>query len=545
MRPLIAILLVINAATTAVALSGEALAMVEDSTAWMDKFYDPSVGQLYDLESKAAMNHETLTSAWYAVGLLARNGNGGKDVTEAQRIINFIIADQHDNPKDLWYGGYTREPEEPDVGSEHYPAKAYGSFDPNWRGFVGLSFITMYEDFGDLLSEDLKRLMLESLFNCSIGDSYREGGVNGDNLWPSYSNPAIMRAIGTGWTGRKTGDKNMTKAGEDYAQKIIDLWDMHNTLSEFNSATYTGISIFGLTLWAKYMPEDSIMAKRGPGILSGVWNTTSQLWHADMRNLAGPWDRSYSLDMTIHLGHLSLFLASIIGRKAAGLHQYPEIMSHARDWAWAPLIAVHSEFHNSLLSDELKNSLKTFDGDRVWKGQAYYPPHDLDTRNITTWMGKTLMIGAQSYHTKSKNGPSNNNGQFHPAVAQWMYGEGKIGWLSLRSSQAHVQVEVSANRLKITYPEGGADSVFTFFVSPSMLQPNVKAWADIQGISISVTGNVDEKYDLKFAGRYGGELSPWYDHNYWRFEYKMPAVLNGSPELVIDFAPPKPFNRLS
>lgn len=413
-------------------LSGEALAMVEDSMAWMDRFYDPKLAQLYDLESKAAMNHETLTSAWYAVGLLARNENDGEDVSRAESIISYIIADQHDNPADLWYGGYTREPEEPDVGTEVYPARQYVSWDPNWRGFVGLSFITMYEDFGDLLSESTKDLMLESLFNCSVGDSYREGGVNGDNLYPAYSNPAIMRAIGTGWTGRMTGDENMTTAGEDYAKKIIDLWDIHDTLSEFNSATYTGISLFGLTLWCKYMPEDSIMARRGPDLLRGTWNTTAQLWHASMRNLAGPWDRSYSFDMNIHLGHLSLWLAPIIGRKESGLREYPETMSHARDWAWAPLIAVHSEFHNSLLSDELKESLKTFDKERTWRGQAYYPPYDLESRNITTWLGEKLMIGAQSYRTQSRNGPSNNNGQFHPAVAQWMYGDGEVGWLSVR-----------------------------------------------------------------------------------------------------------------
>ena len=434
---ILAVLLAVQA-TASLALSGEALAMMEDSMEWMDKFYDPKLGQLYDLESKVAMSHETLASAWYAVGLLARNGGNGQDISKAETIIAYIIADQHDNPADLWYGDYTREPEEPDVGSTIYPAEPYQSYDPNWRGFVGLSFITMYEDFGNLLSDDLKSLMLNSLHNCSVGDSYRDGGVNGDNLYPAYSNPSIMRAVGTGWTGRHVGDQNMTQAGEDYASKIIELWDIHKTLSEFNSPTYTGISLFGLTLWSKYMPKDSIMAERGPEILRGVWNTTAQLWHPDMRNLAGPWDRSYSFDMTISLGHLSLFLATIIGREEAGIFRYPQVMSHARDWAWAPLIAVHSEFHNSLLPNELKDSLKAFDQERTWEGQAYYPPFDLESRNITTWMGKQLMIGAQSYRTQSKNGPSNNNKQFHPAVAQWKFGEDEVGWLSVCFSTVHV-----------------------------------------------------------------------------------------------------------
>jgi hypothetical protein len=100
-----------------------------------------------------------------------------------------------------------------------------------------------------------------------------------------------------------------------------------------------------------------------------------------------------------------------------------------------------------------------------------------------------------------------------------------------------MKVEVSPNRLKLTYPDGGARSTFTFFVSPSLLQRNVKSWADIQGINISVSGNVDKGFDLKFAGRYGGGASTYYDHNYWRFEHKMPANFTGKPELIIDFSP--------
>lgn len=509
--------------------------MAEDSTSWMDKFYDPTLGQVHDLNADAAMNHETLAGVWYAVGLLARNGNEGEDVSRAETIISYIIADQFLNPDDLWYGDYTREAEEPTVGSAAYPASPYQSYDPNWRGFVGLSLITIYEDFGDLLSESLKETILESLHACAVGDSYRDGGVNGDNLYPSYSNPAIMRAIGTGWTGRHTGDENMTQAGEDYAKQIIDLWDMHDTLSEFNSATYTGISLFGLTLWCKYMPEGSIMAERGPDMVRGVWDTVAQLWHADMRNLAGPWDRSYSFDMKTSLGHLSLFLAPIVGREESGLAQHPEIMSHARDWAWAPLIAVHSEFHNSLLSEELKDSLKAFSGERTWRGQAYYPPWDLEARNITTWLGEKLMIGAQSYHTQSANGPSNNKGQFHPAVAQWIYDDDRIGWLSLRSSEAQVEVNVTANSLKLSYPDGDADSVFEFYVSPSVLQRDIESWDDVHGVSVSVSGNVDPTPVVTFNGRYGGAGEPYYDYNYWRFEHKMPEGFEGTPEILLEF----------
>ena len=37
--------------------------------------------------------------------------------------------------------------------------------------------------------------MLESLRNSTIGESYRVGGLNGDNLYPSYTNPVCEEAV--------------------------------------------------------------------------------------------------------------------------------------------------------------------------------------------------------------------------------------------------------------------------------------------------------------------------------------------------------------
>lgn len=47
--------------------------------------------------------------------------------------------------------------------------------------FVSTSFIIALEEFGDLLSEDLKGTIKESMRNATIGDGYRVGGVDRDN----------------------------------------------------------------------------------------------------------------------------------------------------------------------------------------------------------------------------------------------------------------------------------------------------------------------------------------------------------------------------
>lgn len=99
---------------------------------------------------------------------------------------------QRDVLKDIRYGDYQQEPEEPTVGTSYYPEKIYNSWDPNWRGFIGTAFIVGLEEFGHLITPSVTELLLESLYNATKGDEYRVGGVDGDNLYPAYTNPVCF-----------------------------------------------------------------------------------------------------------------------------------------------------------------------------------------------------------------------------------------------------------------------------------------------------------------------------------------------------------------
>jgi hypothetical protein len=88
----------------------------------------------------------------------------------------------------------------------------------------------------------------------------------------------------------------------------------------------------------------------------------------------------------------------------------------------------------------------------------------------------------------------------------------------------------------MTYPNGNAGSSFVFIASPSLAKRDVQSWADIQGISITISGNVNPVPAIEFKGRYGGSGGALYDHNHWRFEHKMAANATGVPEIIIDFA---------
>ena len=128
-----------------------------------------------------------------------------------------------------------------------------------------------------------------------------------------------MRAFVSGWTGARLNDTNMTISGELYGGQIIELFERAETLSEFNSGTYTGVSLWALTLWCKYLPKESVMAQKGPLIVARTWEAVAQLWHPDLKNVAGPWDRSYGFDMNKYLSLMALHFWSLIGKEASSI----------------------------------------------------------------------------------------------------------------------------------------------------------------------------------------------------------------------------------
>lgn len=251
---------------------------------FMDQLYDPFAGYLY--KSNTALLHDTRSSSWYAAGLLARNERD--DQEQAIKVISKIIGLQYRNASEKWYGDYGVYPEGPYPGTLAYPAVIYKSWDPNWRGFIGTAFIVILEEYGQMLPAALRQQMIESLHVNAIGDTYRVGGVDDDNLYPAYSNAAIMKAAVSGWIGRKTGDANLTAEGEAWGGEIVELFDRTGSLSEFNSPTYTGVSLYALALWANYLPADSVLGANGPRMITRTWDEVGELYNANMRQIAGP-----------------------------------------------------------------------------------------------------------------------------------------------------------------------------------------------------------------------------------------------------------------
>ncbi|KAF1849137.1 uncharacterized protein K460DRAFT_385044 [Cucurbitaria berberidis CBS 394.84] len=508
--------------------------LLHESLDWLDRFYDNERGYLFSLDSEA-LTHVTRESVWYAAGLLARNEVD--DVEQAVRIVSNVIGAQFKNESEQWFGDYQIYPEEPSVGTEQYLPRIYSSWDPNWRGFIGTTFILILEEFSHLIPQDIQEYMLESLYNTTIGDSYRVGGVDHDNLYPAYSNPSIMRALVSGWVGRRINDSNMTTAGEADAKAIIDLFTRDNTLSEFNSGTYAGVSLFALTLWAKYMPEDSLMGQHGGEMIRQTWTSLGQLYNANLKNVAGPWDRSYGYDMNKYLSILALQIWTLVGKENAPVNKKPYAMGHKNDFSISPLIAILAPFHNTLVPEETLSSLLGFPGTHTVKTSAFSPPYDTYPRNITAWISPNLTIGAESFAENVIGGPSKNPSSFNPAVVQWARRDGSVGWLSLYAQVKELDVKVGEWTLELNYPKGNVSSGFSFLVGTNGWNErrDVSKWEHVEGVKVNVTGNVDTNYTVTFNGLRSGARETINDFEFWNFTYTMPPSSQEIPRVQLDF----------
>ncbi|KAL3469947.1 hypothetical protein BJX99DRAFT_267814 [Aspergillus californicus] len=514
-------------------------ALFNESMTIQDAIYDPSVSYLrYFYYPLAAGPHETRSTVWYSVGLLQRNQ--GSDVDEAINILHNVIGDQEKNTSAQWYGDYTTYPEQPTVGSPAYPAVIYNTWDPNWRGFIGTALIIIYEEFRTLLPKTTQHLILESLYNNTVGDTYRVGGVDDDNLYPAYSNAWLMRTVVGSWTGRKLNDANITAAGESDAHEFLALFDRNGTLSEYNGPTYAGVSIYALTIAAKYLDStNSTIGQNAARIIGQIWDYESQLWNPNMRNLAGPWDRSYGYDMNSYVGIMSIWIWTLLGKEAVWSTTSPIwTMAHADDFEISPVLSVLAPFHKTLVPEAAVERLSSFSGEHTYNGHAYAPPADNEPRNITTWVSSNLTIGTASFNQSVVGGFSEDSSSFSPSVVQWKRPGESIGYFNLYPEETALQADVTPYSLTLTYPLGNASSTFTFVLAANPLGGvrDITGFEDIDGLKIAVVGgSVDPVPESSFCGLSGGSCDIIHGFEFWNVTFSMPANSTSVPSIEFSF----------
>lgn len=384
--------------------------LFRDSMYWDNYFYDSSAklvrspyGGMY---AHSAGHYMVRESSWYALGLLFRDQPGDRE--RAAQILDTVLKEQYTAPGVRWYGTYKRTPEEPDPTAKSLIWRGY---DPNWRHFIGTTFAMILIEFPDRVSPALRDRMHKAI------DLAIEGEMQEGRLVPSYTNIALM--YGFLWDFAAVHDHNAAwlKQSAAWNDEVYRLYKQYDAFYEYNSPTYCGVDIYGLALWRDY-GSSAHMRQIGGEMEAGLWRDLMKYYNPDLRNLSGPYDRSYGMDMESYVSVVGLWMRTVLDAEHAPFPHLSATADHLPDLWFAPHAAI---LGTSIPADALAR-MKHFDGEHLVRQQ-------IDAkRTATAWIGKDVIFGGEFTHKTKDAGTTT---QFHPATIQWRTPSGSIGWVQL------------------------------------------------------------------------------------------------------------------
>jgi hypothetical protein len=346
-------------------------------------------------------------STWYAVGLLLRDQPGDRD--RAAQILRTVLKAQYHEPGKVWDGTFRRTPNEPEPGPD---AVIWRAYDPNWREFVGTTLALILEEFPDRIPADLRPAMISSIDDAVAGE------IKDGRLVPTYTNPALMLGFLWYYAAVHGNRPDWIAPATKWQEDIYKLFKQHDTFFEYNSPTYAGVDFFALALWRDYgfTPR---MRSIGSEMEATLWRSVADLYNANLRNISGPYDRSYGMDMQSYVSVTGLWLRTVLDADQAPLTRFdnPPVDHVADLWFVPPIVVLDTQIP--------PDAMKVF---RSFQGEHEVRRPIADQRIATAWIGKNVIYGGEiTGHTKDVDAHS----QFHPVTVQWLSSGGKIGWIQL------------------------------------------------------------------------------------------------------------------
>ncbi len=381
---------------------------------WGDRYYDAQA-HLCRMPASAAYGaprtapHPVVReSAWYALGLLLRDGSG--DRQRAAEILDAVLNAQYHEPGKPWDGTFRRTPAEPEPGPEAVMWRAY---DPNWREFVGTTLAIILNEYPDRIPAALRGRMMPAIDDAVAGEM-KQG-----RLVPTYTNPALMYGFLWEYAAVHGGHPEWKQGAARWMDTVYRLYKEHGAFFEFNSPTYAGVDFFALALWRDY-GDTPQMRSRGREMEAGLWRTTAGLYNANLRNISGPYDRSYGMDMRSYVSVTGLWLRTVLDAEQAPLPPLTEPVDHPDDvWFVPPIVVLDTE-----IPADAMRKFKSFPGAHAVRQPIAGP------RIATAWIAPTLIYGGEiTGHSRGVD----RHSQFHPVTVQWLVPDGSIGWIQLTS----------------------------------------------------------------------------------------------------------------
>lgn len=370
--------------------------------------------------------HRVRETVWYALGLVLRNEPG--DLVRAGRAIDAVLAQQFNAPGQRWDGTFRRGVEESDPPAKG--AKMWEHYDPNWRQFVGTTLALILIRGGDRLPADLVARMERAIARAV------EGELADKRLKPGYTNIALMHGFLWSWAGQRLGKADWVTNGEAWCQAVHQLWATHRAFDEYNSPTYYGVDLYGLALWREFGPTDKIRTL-GAEMEAGLWRDIGDYYHAGLKNVCGPFDRSYGMDMRRYVALTGVWIGLVVPAELTPLPDPTKPMAHGHDFFCVPTYVAL----NLQVPAEAAASFRRFQGARQLNRPISGP------RVATAWIGENLMLGGEI--TGNTRGANKATSQFHPATMHWRAPGDDVGWMRLFASP-NCDAKAEAGLLTVT-----------------------------------------------------------------------------------------------
>jgi hypothetical protein len=408
-------------------------ALFKESMDLDTQLWDPNVKLVhrprYQVEAPGEGNYMVRVSSWYALGLLYRDAAG--DRQRAAEILAAVLEEQYVTPGVRWYGTYKTTPEEPDPKAN---AVMWTDYDPNWRHFIGTTFAMILIEYPDRISPELSQRMYTAI------DRAIEGEIAENRLVPSYSNVALMYGFLWDFAGAHDKRDDWHNQATHWIESVYGLFKTYGVFDEYNSPTYCGVDLYGLALWRSYGSSPRIRSM-GAEMEAGLWRDIASLYQPALRNISGPYDRAYGMDMESYVSVVGVWMRTVLDAEHAPLPTIGSETDHVADVWYAPHIAILG----TRIPPDALEKMRTFAREHLVRTQI------TEQRIATAWIGRDVIFGGEATSKRRDAGP---NTQFHPATIQWRTPSGKIGWIRVVQS------------------------------------PMIDATADERGLTISATGTI-------------------------------------------------------
>jgi hypothetical protein len=262
---------------------------------------------IYTEPEKMFSLHATRDTIGYVIGLLTKKRPG--DIERAHLAIKTIIDNQFRKEGAVYNGCFRTFLEKPDPPDNAVDWKDY---DPNWREFIAVNFLAILINFSDLLDSDTIKKIDEAMFIACEG-SYRRSITNEPGM---ADNIVLMHLPILDFYGRRYNKPEWVEHSERNTEVFYRKFMKNKSLEEFNSPTYYGICMDGLTLLRKYSGSPETR-KYADEILTELWRDISEFYHPGLKNMCGPYLRAYGIDMRTYVAVMGSLIFQSVGEEAA------------------------------------------------------------------------------------------------------------------------------------------------------------------------------------------------------------------------------------